>query len=143
MGNVPYQMTVVLLSSNQFMGEKSSDPFVFKRHGLNRAILDIDGLQIESNFDNNNLFGSYYRMMGSLKEPNAHLSFDQYKKTCFCLHYDLSLDSNKCHLRTVRRSNARLTLTFNESTSESITLLAIVETPQFAEVDQSRKVIVK
>jgi hypothetical protein len=125
-GQVPYNITLVLLPSTTITGDPTKEPLYFERQGLSSVCLRTENKTIE--YDYKNMRSAYYNTMRSLKEKNVEVSLEEYDKGGhFFIHFDLSDATPEGVLRPVHRTNMRIALKWDTATTGALTLLMLAE----------------
>ena len=133
-GQVPYNITLVFLPSTTLVGDPLTEPLFFERHNLSYANLRSDTLNLEYNFDN--LRSAYVKTVIKLNEKDVELSYQDYSKGgLFYVFFDLSNGTPSNVLRSVYRTNLRLSLQWKKPTETALTMLMLSESVGHLEVN--------
>jgi hypothetical protein len=142
-GQVPYNLTFVMLPSTTFTGDSATEPLFFEQHGLSSACLRTENKSIE--YDFNDIRSAYYANMRALNEKNVDITLPEYEKEGrFFVYFDLSDSTPDGAMRPVTRTNLRLAIKWSKATEKALTLLMLAESVGHLEIDshQSTKLIV-
>ncbi|XP_064463109.1 uncharacterized protein LOC135374019 [Ornithodoros turicata] len=139
---VPSKLTVLMVRSEAYQGNRQRNPFKLENFKLERAVLDVGGQQYTDDFDFQRSIYSkgYMNLLHKLKRKDIPLALAAYEKETFMLYYHLTPDVEVQSLSPVVQANVRLTLTFGGNLTEAVTVLFVSETPRVLEINKDRRV---
>ena len=152
-GQLPRRIFIGLVSNQAFIGDYGLNPFRFKHYNLANLTVYIDGTQYPTKGFNPTFnkglfqkeFLSLYESLDMIDcDPTFKINRKNYANgnTLYGINFAPDL-SNGCgsvgHVNPLKYGSLRMTLRFNEETTEAITILIFCEFDKILEIDINRK----
>ena len=125
-GQVPYNITMVLLPTTTFTGDSFREPLFFERHNLSNAELIMDTKSIKYNYERER--SAFNQTIMALNEEKVSITYTDFTKNgLFFIYFNLSNGTPNNVMRPVVRTNLRVALKWNVATTTPLTLLMLTE----------------
>lgn len=149
LGSVPSRIVVALVPSSAFVGQYSSNPFVFKDYGISFISLNVNSTPIpikgmSLDFTRGNYLLPYYLMFCSLgmngQNQGLGISRETYKKVNPLFVFDVGQEHGSDSTLSLEKSGAvRLEIQFKTPLPHSVTCLVYCEHQKIMEIDKYRQ----
>lgn len=146
---VPKRLVIALVSSAAYSGNSEKNPFNFAHYDLNHLSFQVNGQNapgppIEPNFEKNHVFSGYstlFECMPPWQKEAPAIEFFDYPRGYTIYVLDLEKSKGLEFVNPVRRGNTRLSVRFQKSLPEPVTLLAYGTFDSLMNIDVARNVI--
>ncbi|XP_067119140.1 uncharacterized protein F54H12.2-like [Centruroides vittatus] len=152
-GQLPYRITIGLVSNSAFNGNVKYNPFNFKNYNLNYICLLKDNQMIPPkpytpDYTNKIYARNFISLFEDIGCINHHkftnISYDDYKDgyTLYC--FDLTPDhsASESHISVNQQGNISIELKFSTAILETVNVICLLEYNNTLEIDHSRTVFV-
>ncbi|XP_023238249.1 uncharacterized protein LOC111637071 [Centruroides sculpturatus] len=152
-GQLPYRITIGLVSNSAFNGNVKYNPFNFKNYNLNYICLLKDNQMIPPkpytpDYTNKIYARNFISLFEDIGCINHHkftnISYDDYKDgyTLYC--FDLTPDhsASESHISVSQQGNISVELKFSTAILETVNVICLLEYNNTLEIDHSRTVFV-
>ncbi|XP_023210597.1 uncharacterized protein F54H12.2-like [Centruroides sculpturatus] len=152
-GQLPYRITLGLVSNSAFNGNVKRNPFNFKNYDLNYICLSKDNQMIPSkpytpDYTNKiyaRNFISLFEDTGCIHHHKSiNISYDEYRDgyTLYCFDLTPDKSGSENHVSVNELGNISVELKFSKAIPETINVICLLEYNNTLEIDHSRTVFV-
>jgi hypothetical protein len=136
-GQVPYNITLVFMSSSNYNGNSQSEPIFFERFDLETATLRTESKTID--YDYTYLRSAYFNTLHNLNEKNVDINLAEFNNGLFFVYFDLANGVPEGALRAYQRTNLRLSLKWSKPTAVPLSMLMLIEGIGHLEISAARE----
>jgi hypothetical protein len=136
-GQIPYNITLVFMTTASYNGDSQSEPIFFERFNLQTATLRTESKTID--YDYTYLRSAYFNSLHSLKEKNVDISLSEFNNGLFFVYFDLANGVPEGALRPYQRTNLRLSLKWSKPTDVPISMLMLIEGIGHLEINAAKE----
>jgi hypothetical protein len=154
LGELPKRITLGLLDEDALSGVYGKSPFNFKTNGITHISVTVGGqhvqgspLDFNSGDDSHEDFVNGYHTLFQSGQPlfqKRGLPFDrnQYKDGFFLTSFDISPDTDSCHLSPIRQGSVKIHLKFAQGLERNLNLIIYSEFDEVLTINSKRDVLV-
>ncbi|XP_067118685.1 uncharacterized protein F54H12.2-like [Centruroides vittatus] len=150
-GQLPYRITLGLVSNSAFNGNVKRNPFNFKNYNLNYICLSKDNQMVPAkpycpDYSNKiyaRNFISLFEDTGCIHHHRStNISYDEYKDGYALYCFDLTPDKSgsEGHISVNQLGNIAIELKFSKAIQETVNVICLLEYNNTLEIDHSRTV---
>lgn len=149
-GQIPSRVVVALVSGKAYSGAYDKNPYNFSHHNCNFMALYADGQSVpgepfQCNYKKGHYVSSYLSLFtaGGKQLPNQgnFISRDEYANGNCMYVFNLEGKTNKEHMQLLKRGHTRLSIRFDKTPTETLTVLVYSHFPAVLQIDEARNII--
>lgn len=146
---LPDSLIVAFVLNKSYLGDNQGNPFNFQDFKLNNLTFDIDGcsnvaFKLKPNFVSGDVTRAFNALFQNRPgKPPPYITETDFKSGYSVYKFDIAQAFDNNTLSLIRNAQTRLSISFSEALSESVTVILYGKTLGFTEIDQARNVNVK
>ena len=150
-GQIPSRVVIGLVSAQAYSGVYSKSPYNFQHFNCNFVGLYADGQSVpgepyQCDYKNKHYVSSYLSLFSGIGKFHVnegnYITREEYPNG-YCLYlFDIAGSKRKDFLDLTKKGHTRLNIRFEESPSETVTVVVYSCFPSIFQIDESRNIVI-